>query len=200
VSLLKSLHARLVSDRRVRVLGGLLASAIPPGGRVLDVGCGDGRVSREIGALRPDLALSGIDVFARPDAAIPVSAFDGKTIPADDGTFDTVLLVDVLHHTEDPLVLLREARRVCSRCIVIKDHNEKGFLAGPILRLMDRVGNCPDEVALPYNYWHEERWQETFAQLDLRIAAWQEGLGLFLPPADWIFGRSLHFLARLEPQ
>jgi SAM-dependent methyltransferase len=200
VSLVKSLHARLVSDRRVRVLCDHLASVIPSEGRVLDVGCGDGRISREIGLRRPDLELSGIDVFVRADAAIPVSSFDGTTIPADDGAFDTVLFVDVLHHTDDPLVLLREARRVCRRCIVIKDHNRNGILAGATLRLMDRVGNNPDEVALPYNYWRRERWQEAFSQLELRVAAWEEGLGLFLVPADWIFGRSLHFVARLEPQ
>ncbi len=200
MSLVKSLHARFVSDRRVRVLCDHLAAAIPLEGRVLDVGCGDGRISKEVGARRPDLELHGIDVYVREDAAIPVSGFDGRMIPADDGAYDTVLFVDVLHHTEDPLVLLREACRVCRRCIVIKDHNRNGILAGPTLRLMDRVGNDPDQVALPYNYWPRERWQEAFRDLDLRVAAWDEGLGMFLVPADWIFGRSLHFVARLEPQ
>jgi SAM-dependent methyltransferase len=200
VSLVESLHARLVADRRVRVLTEHLAAAIPPEGRVLDVGCGDGRISREIGARRPDLELRGLDVYVREGAAIPVESFDGTTIPAADASYDTVLFVDVLHHTDDPLILLREARRVCRSCIVLKDHNRNGLLAGPTLRFMDRVGNRPDQVALPYNYWPRERWREAFRELDLRVATWEERLGLFLAPADWVFGRSLHFVARLEPR
>lgn len=200
MSLIRDLHARWVVDRRVQVLAGHLCAAIPPGGRVLDVGCGDGRIAREIGVRRPDLELRGIDVYVREDAAIPVERFDGRTIPAPDGSCDTVLFVDVLHHTEDPMVLLREARRVSRRCIVVKDHNRNGLLAGPTLRFMDRVGNRPDQVPLPYNYWPRERWQQAVRDLGLRIASWEERLGLFLAPADWIFGRSLHFVARLEPE
>ena len=83
---------------------------------------------------------------------------------------------------------------------MLKDHNRNGPLAGPTLRFMDRVGNRPDQVALPYNYWPRERWREAFRELDLGVATWEEDLGLFLPPADWIFGRSLHFVARLEPR
>jgi SAM-dependent methyltransferase len=200
VSLIRNLHARWVADRRVRVLAEHLCAAIPTGGRVLDVGCGDGRISQAIGARRPDLELRGIDVYVREDASIPVERFDGRSIPAPDDAYDTVLFVDVLHHTEDPMALLREARRVSRGCIVIKDHNRNGILAGPTLRFMDRTGNRPDQVALPYNYWPRERWQQALRQLGLRAASWEERLGLFLVPADWIFGRSLHFVARLEPE
>lgn len=200
MSLTRSLHARWVSDRRVRVLSRHLAEAIPREGRLLDVGCGDGRISKQIGERRPDLEVRGIDVHVREDAAIPVTAFDGRRIPAEDGAYDTVLFVDVLHHTEDPWVLLREARRVGRRCVVIKDHNRNGLLAGTTLRIMDRVGNRPDQVALPYNYWPRERWREAFGKLHLRVVSWEERLGMFPPPADWIFGRSLHFVARLEPE
>jgi 2-polyprenyl-3-methyl-5-hydroxy-6-metoxy-1,4-benzoquinol methylase len=35
-------------------------------------------------------------------------------------SFDVVMFVDVLHHTKDPMVLLREARRVARRAIVVK--------------------------------------------------------------------------------
>jgi hypothetical protein len=38
--------------------------------------------------------------------------------------------LDVLHHTDDANVLLREARRVTRRDVLIKDHRLNGFLAG----------------------------------------------------------------------
>jgi SAM-dependent methyltransferase len=193
-----ALHKRLVAGRRTRVLAGLLAAELPERARVLDVGCGDGHVSRRIAELRPDAEVRGLEVFVRPGAVIPIERFDGETIPAPDASFDALLFVDVLHHTRDPMVLLREARRVTRRCIVIKDHNADDFLAGPLLRLMDRVGNPAEGVPFPDHYWTRARWRAAARELDLRVASWNERLHLFPAPLDWILGRSLHFVARLE--
>jgi SAM-dependent methyltransferase len=162
------------------------------------VGCGDGHIPQRLSELRSDLELHGVEVFVRRDVAIPVERFDGRSLPHPHASFEAVIFVDVLHHTEDPMVLLREARRVCRTCIVIKDHSRDRFLAGTLLRWMDRVGNPPRGVAFPYNYWTRERWQAAFRELDLRVASWNERLRLFPPPAEWIFGGSLQFLARLD--
>ena len=138
-----------------------------------------------------------IDVFVRPTTHIPVVAFDGHRIPFDDAEFDAVVFVDVLHHTEDPMELLREAVRVAPGAIIVKDHAADGPLARPILRLMDWVGNAHHGVALPYNYWSTPRWQRAVAELGLRTEVWQTSLGLYPPPASWIFERELHLLCRL---
>lgn len=199
MSLLARLHERFVFRRRVRVLGELVAELVPPDASVLDVGCGDGSIARAVARQRPDVAVRGLDVLVRPDAAIPVEPFDGVTIPRADGSVDAVLLVDVLHHTDDPERLLGEALRVARRAVVIKDHTREGLLAGLTLRLMDWVGNAPHGVALPYNYWRRERWHEAFRRLGAAPAVWVDRLRLYPPPASWLFDRSLHFVARLEP-
>ena len=196
---LQQAHAGLVHSRRVRVLAGHIAPWLPPGARVLDVGCGDGALAEAIVQMRPDVQISGVDVLVRPTARIAVAAFDGAKIPHADGSFNTALLVDVLHHTETPEVLLREVRRVARR-VVVKDHTLTGWLAGPTLRVMDWVGNATHGVALPYNYRTEAHWRETFASLSLRIEEWRSDLRLYPWPADWLFGRQLHFLTRLTPE
>ena len=198
MSLKQRLHSGLVAGRRARVLSRELSALIPPDSRVLDVGCGDGEISWRIAECRPDLEIRGIEVFLREKARIPVEPYDGERIPHPDRSFDVVLFVDVLHHTEEPAALLREAKRVARRAIVIKDHTRNGLFANATLRLMDRVGNPSQGVALPYNYWSREQWMRAFRELGLRIETWLPKLRLFLPPADWIFGRSLHFIARLE--
>jgi SAM-dependent methyltransferase len=191
-------HGAYVFSRRVQVLSSELANMLPRGARVLDVGCGDGSIAALIEQQRPDLTLTGIDVLVRPHTRIAVTAFDGATIPYGDGEFDAVLFVDVLHHTPDPLGLLREAARVARTAIVLKDHTRDGWLAEPTLRLMDYVGNAPHGVALPYNYWSEREWRAAFAELAWRPSVWRQQLQLYPWPASLLFERSLHFIARLE--
>lgn len=193
-----ALHEKLVFPRRVRVLANHLSALIAAGARILDVGCGDGTIDRVILEQRPDLTIEGIDILVRPHSQIPVRPFDGTTIPYPDNSFDVVMFVDVLHHTPDPRVLLREAARV-GTAVLIKDHFREGFLAGPTLRFMDWIGNAHHGVALPYNYWTRAQWTAAFAELKLHANGMTESLGLYPPPAAWFFDRDLHFVARLDP-
>ncbi len=198
MSSLGRLHGQYVHSRRVRVLCDYLSELLPQNARVLDVGCGDGWLAHLIMDKRKDLDIRGIDVLVRGESKIPVTPFNGLQIPFDDKSFDAVMFVDVLHHTEDPRILLSEAKRVAAKAIVIKDHRRNGLLAGPTLRFMDWIGNAPHGVVLPYNYWPHARWHESFAALNMKVNDWKEDLHLYPKPADWIFGRSLHFIARLE--
>lgn len=198
--LLNALHGRLIFDRRVRVLADALATAIPPGaGRVLDLGCGDGQVALALMQARPELVVEGVDVLVRPSTHIPVTQYDGETLPFADDSFDHVTLVDVLHHTDDPGAVLAEAARVARRSVVVKDHLRAGFLAGPTLRLMDWVGNRGHDVRLPYNYLDRAEWARAFDRAGLVEASRQVRLGLYPAPLSWVFERQLHFVIRLEP-
>ena len=197
--LINTVHDDYVHHRRIRRLGDLLSNLIPEGTSVLDVGCGDGLLARRIQDIRPDIRVRGIDVLIREAAHIPVQHFDGRTFPEDVGQADVLMFVDVLHHTDDPMVLLREAARVAGRAILIKDHTRDGLLAGPTLRVMDYVGNAHHGIVLPYNYWPRRSWHEAFRELGLTVRAWEDDLKLYPRLADWVFGRTLHFIALLEP-
>lgn len=199
MTLVSRLHETLVFDRRTRVLAEHLAGLLPRGAKVLDVGCGDGLIDRLIGDDRPDLAIEGIDRFVRPHTHIPATAFDGTQIPFADDSFDVVMFVDVLHHTLHPEILLREARRVARGAVILKDHARDGLLAGVTLRFMDWIGNGPHGIPLPYNYWPERRWREAFQGIGFKPTAWMTRLRIYPAPASWLFDRSLHFIARLDP-
>jgi SAM-dependent methyltransferase len=198
MSILDYIHERYSYNRRINTLSDHLAEVIPPGARTLDVGCGDGQVAHLIMQKRPDVEIKGIDVLVRPHTKIPVAEFDGQVIPYSKADFDVVMFNDVLHHTIDPMILLREGVRVASKALVIKDHTCDGLLAGPTLKFMDQVGNARHGVALPCNYWPELRWLNTFEILDLSISTWKKDLRLYPRWADLVFGRSLHFVARLD--
>ena len=185
-------------SRRVEVLTRWFAELIPPTVRVLDVGCGDGAVSSVLQAKRPDVRVQGIDVLPREHTHVPVQIFDGMHFPFPDSSFDVVMFSDVLHHTEDPSVLLREAQRVTAQHVLIKDHYRKGFAAGARLRFMDWVGNARYGVALPYNYWAEQQWTRAWQEIGFVPEKLVTRLGLYPILADWIFGADLHFIALLK--
>jgi len=104
------------------IAGYRLAEALrflPERGRVLEVGCGAGRFLRAVRAARPGLVLVGADVSRSALAMLASIASDIETrlatpyaLPARDGEFDAVLLLDVLEHLEDPAGMLTEIRRV----------------------------------------------------------------------------------------
>lgn len=198
MGILDRLHEGYFLNRRPRRLSTLLSDVIPANCSVLDVGCGDGQLDSLLLQERPDLRIQGVDVLVREQAKIPVRQFDGKTLPFPDSSFDAIMFVDVLHHTPDPMVLLREAVRVARRYIVIKDHRLDGFLAALRLRFMDNVGNARYGVALPYNYWPAARWSEAQNQLGLKTNIEISDLRLYPFPLDYVFGAKLHFVARFE--
>lgn len=194
------LHAKLVFNRRTRVLSEALLRALPGDcATVLDVGCGDGTISRMVMNARPSLTVTGVDVLVRGTTHIPVTEFDGTHLPFPDQSFDAVMFVDVLHHTNDPAILLREARRVARKAVVLKDHSRDSLVAGPILRFMDWVGNAHHGVVLPYNYWSTTQWRAAFRTIGLDTDTWQTTLGLYPFPANLAFEHNLHFVTRLRP-
>ena len=198
MAVLDQLHGKIVHTRRVRVLAERLAPLFPRGAAVLDVGCGDGLLAKLIGELRPDLTLEGIDVLVREGTHVPVRAFDGRHIESAEKSYDAVMFVDVLHHTDDPEILLTEAVRVARQCLIIKDHTRNGLLAGLTLRFMDWVGNARYGVALPYNYLSRLQWLAIARELGLMIAQWNDRLQLYPWWARWVFERKLHFIARMN--
>jgi SAM-dependent methyltransferase len=198
MGLIEFVHGTYVHKRRILVLSDWCARLIPTNSKVLDVGCGDGRLTRLIANKRPDISISGIDVQQRSDAALAVETFDGKSIPCDKGDFDVVMLVDVIHHAEQPTTLLAEAARVARQAVLIKDHLVKGPLAYTTLRFMDWVGNARHGVPLPYNYWTPAEWHCALQKLGLSADFWETNLRLYPFAADLVLGRSLHFITLLK--
>jgi SAM-dependent methyltransferase len=191
-------HGVFVHGRRVRVLARVLAEQIPQGAAVLDIGCGDGTIAALIAKARPDISMQGVEVLPRADCHIPCSSFDGNTLPFDARSFDVAMLVDVLHHTSDVSVLLREAARVTRQIVLLKDHLSENAFDHATLRFMDWVGNRPHGVTLTYHYQSRAQWDAHFAAAGLRAASREANIPLYPAPFSALVGRGLHFVATLH--
>jgi 2-polyprenyl-3-methyl-5-hydroxy-6-metoxy-1,4-benzoquinol methylase len=93
-----------------------LLSGLPERGRILEVGCGGGRLLNTIASHRPNLDLHGCDIRPLDHAS---SSFDftlieptRRDLPYDAGSFDAVVLFDVLEHVLDPPTIVKATHTV----------------------------------------------------------------------------------------
>ena len=191
-------HDRFIRQRRTIVLAKHLSGLILPDARVLDVGCGDGELTRRIANLRSDAEISGVEVLSRENAQLEIQIFDGQSLPFDSKSFDTVLLVDVLHHTDDPRELVAEAMRVARKQILIKDHYCYGSISRRLLSFMDGVSNSRYGVAIPCNYLQLAQWTEMYKHFDLQPFEIRQRLRMYPWPLTLIFDAKLQFIADLR--
>ncbi len=192
------LHRRLVKPRQSDRLADILTGLLPEQGRVLDVGCGTGRIARRVVQRNPRLEIQGIDILVQPQAEIAVQQFDGKIIPFSDHTFDAVLLVDVLHHTSNQAQLLAEALRVCRGSVLVKDHICNGPLSFVVLAFMDWVGNRSLGVCSPCKYLSKDQWPKVFADADAAQIKTLKVRGLYPFPFSLLFERGKQVIFQLS--
>lgn len=99
---------RIVEDEIARL-------GVGPDAKVLDAGCGSGRLLDELVAYGD---VSGLDIepenvaAARERGHVDVHEGVVEDLPWPDETFDLVTCLDVVEHTQDDRVTLRELRRV----------------------------------------------------------------------------------------
>jgi len=198
----KKVHKRLLRDtlgrtqraNLVRLISGFLPNQKAD---VLDIGCGNGLFAYDLMAAKPFLKIVGVETKAHPDCLIKQCVYDGQSLPFQDKRFDYVLLINVLHHTNDPAIVLSEAARVARHGIVIKDHYANTRLDFYTLVAMERIGNAFSDINQPYNFFSEEQWDALFDSVGLKIESVRNRFVCYNAMLDFLFGRNLHFVANV---
>lgn len=154
----------------------VIAELVPPGSRVLDLGCGSGELlqhlQRERGCSGYGIEIADANVHAcvqRGVNVIQLNLEEGLAL-FDDASFDVVLQLQTLQHLRNTAHMLRETARV-GRIGIVSFPN---FAHWPN-RLRVLSGRMPVTKALPYE-WYDTPNIRVGTHADFEVLAGKSGL------------------------
>jgi ubiquinone/menaquinone biosynthesis C-methylase UbiE len=173
----KFIEDKIIKKRTKRVVD-FFEGFVEEGEKILDIGTGGGWVAKEL-EKRKKAKITLLDVtdFNQTDSKLVL--YDGKNIPFADNHFDTSLLIFVLHHCLDPLKVLKEAKRVSRRKIIVIEDVPTSWLNKIFLCFWDILSNLisilkpPGEI-IAFNFKSVSRWQEIFKEFNLKTIGQKE--------------------------
>ena len=155
-----------------------IARLVPPGSRVLDLGCGDGALMAHLQSARGctgyGVEIDDAKVLAclkRGVSVLQLNLEDGLAV-FEDESFDVVLHIDTLQHLRNAETMLRETARV-GRSGVVAFPN---FAHWPN-RLAVLLGRMPVTKRLPYQ-WYDTPNIRVGTHADFEVLARSCGLSI----------------------
>lgn len=167
--LMKFMDEQFLYPMRYSYLVNYLSPYLKDSMKVLDVGASCGRLANRLSKKLPETRFMGVDPYVQPKSFIPVKQSNGTQIPYPDNSFDCVMIIDVLHHDKNSLNILKEARRVSKKYVLIKDHFWKNKFDFYMLKMTDYLINKPYGIPLPYNFFTLSDWKDLIEQSNLKI-------------------------------
>ncbi|MGK9046894.1 methyltransferase domain-containing protein [Stutzerimonas chloritidismutans] len=146
---------------------------------VLDVGCGDGKLTRVIAAQKKTAKFVGLDGSSEALSRMPLDSVLGEAteLPFADDSFDLVMSTDALEHIPDgeELTAWRELFRVASNCVMV---------AVPFKEeLLDATTRCSDCNSFYHVNWHQRSYD--LPTLENRAAEGWSMAGAVLSGEPW---------------
>ncbi|HYT30745.1 MAG TPA: methyltransferase domain-containing protein [Actinomycetota bacterium] len=153
-------------------VGRRVGRRLVPGERVLDFGAGTGQLSRWLAArygVRP--VLADLVEYSNRRRGLPfVKMDDPFHVPAEDRSFDAVLLLFALHHNryEAQGKVLAEAARLFRRRLIVLEDTPLGTIDRAFNVLWDRALNLRHGVPTPCTFRGVDEWLGVFQEHGLR--------------------------------
>jgi len=141
---------------------------IPKGAKILDLGCGTGVVGKKFQDFFQGKVF-GVDVEDRRTEKIPFQIIDGLNLPFPERSFGAVLIAYVLHHSQDPIYLLREVKRISGGKIIIFEDLPEDILSKIVCRFHGKNWGRILKNQNPLSFKTEKEWEKIFEALGFKI-------------------------------
>ena len=164
----------LAIRRRARRMTEQFLSYILPGTSLLDIGAGTGDFGREI-VRQKGIRCIYLDrkrLFVHKPLH-PLVLCDAHELAFCRDSFDTILLVTMLHHCRDPKRVIEEAKRVCRGHIVVVEDSFRGRWERYRMILKDTLLNF-ELFGHPRTFYAQEDWERLFSALGLEVRGKKE--------------------------
>ena len=194
----KNYMNRTFRDAQRHNLIGAIAPLFPTEqSSVIDIGCGNGEFASMLQEKRPNLTVQGCEVIDRGHLYVPITYFDGITLPFADNSFDYAMMINMLHHTDSPEAILREAIRVSRKGLIIKDHYANNMVDRANLHAMEYMNpNFREIMKLPLRFYSSGEWDSIMSKLGLTSDVINTDFVSYGRFWDLFFGRNMHFVGR----
>jgi len=158
-------HESVLRSHRWRTAAnsaGYLLPRLRPGARLLDVGCGPGTITLDLADLlgpsgsvtalertEEALDLARAEVAKRGATNVELTVGDALALDFPDDSFDVVHAHQVVQHVDDPVLALREMRRVCrpGGTVAVRESDYSAFTWWPAVPELDRWLEVYQQVA-----------------------------------------------------
>lgn len=203
----------VAADANVRVDLALIADLVQRGGRVLDVGCGDGSLlallerQRGVDARGMEISQQGVNEAVARGLSVVQGDADRDLIHYPDDAFDYVILSQTIQATQNPKAVLSELLRIGRRAVV----SFPNFGHWSVRLSLLAKGRMPVTRNLAYSWYDTpnihfctirdfvDLTREVDAEVESAIAldATGQRMGMRLPWAFWnLFGQQAVFLLK----
>lgn len=153
---------------RIRSYVNFLDKILKKDKTLLDYGAGDCSVAEYIQESY-GVKVTPIDVVDYNHTNLKLIIYDGKHLPYKDNSFDSVLVMFVLHHVVDQISVLREIIRVTKNKIIIFEDTPKNKMERFVWKFWDWILNLGHDVNMTYSARTVGDWEEVFKLLNLKI-------------------------------
>ncbi len=149
---------------------------LPESGSILDLGSGNCLLTDKLE--KEGLAVTPVDVkdLSVVEHISPM-LYDGAQLPFDCKSFRSTLLLTVLHHTEEPELVIHEAKRVTNELVIVEDTYNNRFQKW-MTQTLDFIVNM-GHSKMTYMNKSENEWEALFARNGLNISGKQTSRVLF---------------------
>lgn len=138
--------------------------------RILDIGSGNGALCYLLEKENLDITALDVKDHSIFNEISPI-IYNGKLLPFENDAFDIVQIITVLHHIKDPEKIVKEAKRVGKKIIIMEDIYDN-WIQKWLTFIADSINNW-EFIGHPHSNKSDREWKAVFEKYALNLKATQ---------------------------